>query len=131
MSLLERELVVVSEYTLTRKNLYFSPNDIIHYIYRFDRSPGGSKEFIVTLEKKSLGYVEIELKKKHIEPSTRYIKDRFTHLDEGKYRVNLVFGKNIIDTVYFEVIPDDGYHFESAGLDADRKETDEIIKYSR
>ncbi|MEM7183804.1 MAG: hypothetical protein AAF518_23060, partial [Spirochaetota bacterium] len=99
MDILEKELVVISEYTMTKQNLYFSPLDTIHYIYKFSRSPGRKKEFIITLEKKSLGYVEIELKKKHIETSTNYLKDKFSNLDAGKYRVNLVFDENIIDTV--------------------------------
>ncbi|MCB1158377.1 MAG: hypothetical protein H7A25_05175 [Leptospiraceae bacterium] len=131
IDLLEKELFVVTEYTVTRENLFFSPKDTIHFMYMFDRSPGSGKSFIVTLEKESLGFVEIEVKTKSVEKDTNYLKGKFENLAEGKYRLNIVHDQNVIDTVMFNIIPEEGFSFTTDRLSEDAEETDEIIKYSR
>jgi hypothetical protein len=134
LDVLEERLFIVTEYTISRENLYFSSKDIIHYMYRFENSPAAGSEFVVTLEKESLGFVEIELKKKIIEKDAKFINDKYLHLEPGNYRVNVVYEEEIIDTVLFTVLPDDGYNYRSSTLtelEESEDESDEIIKYSK
>ncbi len=130
-SVLERELYMVTDFKMTRVNLIFSPSDTIHYIYTFSRHPGDGVEFVVTLEKESMGFVEIDLKKKMLEAETSSLKDRFIRLSPGKYRVQVAFEEEVIDSIEFDVLPEEGYSFESPNIDKDQEEKDDIIKYSR
>lgn len=131
IDIIEKELYNATDYIVTRNNLYFTPKDTIHYLYTFKRSPG-SKEFVVTLQKESLGFVEIDLKKK-TPGEDGLIKDRFSNLEVGRYQLNLVYDQEVIDSVIFNVIYEEGYSSQLDGLenDTEEKEEDEIIKYSR
>lgn len=134
IDVLEQELFVVTEYTITRENLYFSPKDTIHYIYKFASNPSSNTDLIFTLEKESLGYVEIEVKKKTVDKEDNSIVDKFVRLSEGNYRLNVVYDQDIIDTVYFTILPDEGYNYKTSTLsdmEDSTEETDEIIKYSK
>jgi hypothetical protein len=111
--------------------LIFSPSDTIHYIYTFSRNPGEGAEFVVTLEKESMGFVEIDLKKKTLEAETNSLKDRFIRLSPGKYRLQVAFEEEVIDSIEFDVLPEEGYSVESPNIDKGEEEKDDIIKYSR
>lgn len=127
--ILERELYQVTDFKMTRLNLIFAPEDTIHYIYTFDRNPGLTTEFVVTLEEETLGFIEIDLKKKKIEPETTSLKDKFVQLKPGRYRLRIVFEQEVIDGIEFEVLSEDGYKIE---LKEDGKEeADDIIRNSR
>lgn len=130
-SILERELYMVTDFKMTRANLIFAPSDTIHYIYTFSRHPGELTEFIVTLEKESLGFVEIDLKRKLVEAETSSIKDRFIRLSPGKYRLQVAYEQEVIDSIEFDVLPEEGYSLQSPNIDKDKEEKDDIIKYSR
>lgn len=130
-SVLERELYMVTDFKMTRANLIFSPSDTIHYIYTFSRHPGELAEFIVTLEKESLGFVEIDLKRKLVETETTSLKDRFVRLSPGKYRLQVAYDQEVIDSIEFDVLPEEGYSVERINIDKDQEEMDDIIKYSR
>ncbi|HMV43619.1 MAG TPA: hypothetical protein PK079_14680 [Leptospiraceae bacterium] len=130
-NILEREIYTVTDFKMTRVNLIFSPSDTIHYVYTFSRHPGEGSKFIVTLEKESMGFVEIELKEKTIEPETNSLKDKFIRLNPGHYRVQVVFEEEVIDNIEFDVLPEEGYTVESVDLDNDKEEQDDIIRYSR
>lgn len=129
--ILEREIYAVTDFKMTRVNLIFSPSDTIHYVYTFSRHPEDGAKFIVTLEKESMGFVEIELKEKTLEPETNSLKDRFIRLSPGHYRVQVVFEEEAIDSIEFDVLPEEGYAVESVDLDKEHEEKDDIIKYSR
>ncbi|MBK8393967.1 MAG: hypothetical protein IPL26_01825 [Leptospiraceae bacterium] len=130
-SVLERELYMVTDFKMTRANLIFSPSDTIHYIYTFSRHPGELTEFIVTLEKESLGFVEIDLKRKLLESESNSLKDRFVGLSPGKYRLQVVYDQEVIDSIEFDVLPEEGFSIENVNIDKDKEETDDILKYSR
>lgn len=125
-SILEKEIYNVTDFKMTRKNLVFLPHETIHYIYSFESSPG-ENEYVVRLEKESLGFVEIDLKKKFIEPETTSIKDRFSNLGVGKYRLQIVYEENVIDSIEFDVISSEGYPLKEEISEID----DDIIKYSK
>lgn len=127
--ILEREIYSITDYKMTRQSLVFLPSDTIHFIYTFDSKPASDVEFIVTLEKETLGFVEIDLKKQLIEPETSSLKGKFSNLEIGKYRIQIVYDQDVIDQIVFEILPDEG-HYVKGDLD-DSKEQDDIIKFSR
>jgi hypothetical protein len=130
-SVLERELYMVTDFKMTRVNLIFSPSDTIHYIYTFSRHPGETTEFFVSLEKESLGFVEIDLKRKLIEAESTSLKDKFVRLSPGKYRLQVAFEQEVIDSIEFDVLPEEGYSLDTPNMEKDKEEPDDIIKYSR
>lgn len=134
IDILEKQLYVVNEYKMVRTNMIFTPRDTIHYIYMFDKKfydfvPTSSTEFIVSLEKETLGFVEIEYKKKLIETDTYSLKDRFVRLEPGKYRIRVAFDGDVIDDTTFDVLDEKGFMPDDRYEESD--EPDEIIKYSR
>ncbi len=126
-NILEKEISFITDFKMTRKNLVFSPSDTIHYIYTFDRNPGGSTEFVITLEKESLGFVEIDLKKKFVEPDSTSLRDHFSDLAPGKYRIQIVFDTQVLDNIEFEILAREGYSLKEENSDIQ----DEIIRYSK
>ena len=78
-----------------------------------------------------MGFVEIDLKKKMLEAETSSLKDRFVRLSPGKYRLQVAFEEEVIDSIEFDVLPEEGYSVESPNIDKDQEEKDDIIKYSR
>ncbi|MDX1960762.1 MAG: hypothetical protein SFU98_19475 [Leptospiraceae bacterium] len=131
---LEKHLFIVTEYKMMNTKLIFSPNDTIHYVYRFNFSLFGGysskDEFVVALEKESLGFVEIETKKKFIDIDSNTLKDKFSNLEVGKYILKVAHEGDVIDSVEFDIVPDEGYSIKEEETTNDG-EKDEIIKYSR
>ena len=126
-SILEKEVYNVTDFKMTRKNLVFLPNETIHYIYTFESSPGEAVEYVVRLEKESMGFVEIDLKKKFVEPESTSLKDKFSNLEIGKYRLQIVLEQNVIDSIEFDVIADEGYPLKEEISEIE----DDIIKFSK
>ncbi len=130
--ILEKEVSQITDYKMMREGVIFSPNDTIHYVYKFkwnlfDYNYSQKDEFYVALEKESLGFVEIELKKKFIEPDSYSLKDKFNRLDVGRYNLKVAYEGDVIDNIIFEVVPEEGYKVtEDVG-----NEPDEIIRYSK
>lgn len=130
--ILEKEISQVTDYKMMRTGVIFSPDDTIHYVYKFkwnlfDYNYSSRDEFYVVLEKESLGFVEIELKKKFIEKDSYSLKDKFQNLDVGRYNLKVAYEGDVIDSIIFEVIPEEGYKVtDDTGV-----EPDEIIRYSK
>lgn len=132
MDAFEKQFYIVTEYKMMKSNIFFSPTDKIHYVYKFGNFPVAGSEFIVVLEKESLGFVEIDLKKKLVEPESNSLRDNFEPLSVGKYRLKIVYDQETIDEVIFEVLPEGGYYnLEVKDSDSQFEEQDEILKYSR
>ncbi|MCX8000578.1 MAG: hypothetical protein N3A69_16770, partial [Leptospiraceae bacterium] len=55
------------------------------------------------------------------------LKDKFQNLDVGRYNLKVAYEGDVIDSIIFEVIPEEGYKVtEDTG-----SEPDEIIRYSK
>lgn len=132
MDAFEKQFYIVTEYKMMRNNIYFSPTDRVHYVYKFGNLTVAGSEYIVVLDKKSLGFVEYDLKKKLVESESNSIRDSFDPLPVGEYRLKIVYDQDVIDTVYFEVLPESGYYdLEAKDSDFQIEEQDDILKYSR
>ncbi len=132
---LELDLEKVNEYKMMKEKIIFSPKDTIHYVYRFAQNPlapyGSKDEFSVSLEKESLGFVEIDLKKKFMNTDSNVLQDKFKNLDIGHYVMKISFEGELIDSVYFDVVPDEGYSLSETDDSFGEMEKDEIVRYSK
>ena len=132
---LELDLGKVTDYKMMREKIIFSPKDTIHYVYKFSPNPlagyGAKDEFSVSLEKESLGFVEIDLKKKYMNSENNALQDKFKNLDIGHYVMKISFEGELIDSVYFDVVPDEGYALDESEENSIDNQKDEILRYSK
>ena len=132
---LELDLEKVNEYKMMKEKIIFSPKDTIHYVFKFPLNPlatySSKDEFSVSLEKESLGFVEIDLKKKFMNTDSNVLQDKFKNLDIGHYVMKISCEGEIIDSVYFDVVPVEGYSLNNAESNSIENEKDELIRYSR
>jgi hypothetical protein len=131
--ILEKELSQITEYKMMNENLIFSPMDTIHYVYILPTNPLNSisadDEIYVSLEKESLGYIEIDIKKKLIESSSNSLNDKFKNLEVGHYIMKIGVNGDLRDSVEFDIVPDEGYELHESSKIEDEK--DDILKYSK
>lgn len=126
ISPIEEEFYVQTQFEMARQNLYFSPNDTIHYVYIFSREVDPKKEFFVSLNKKSIDYLEIDLRRKRVEENM--LRDKYKNLEIGEYLLKIAFEGDVFDSVHFKVLPEEGYYTSENGI---YSEEDEIIRYSK
>jgi hypothetical protein len=130
-SILDKEFHVQTEYQMMREDLLFSPNETIHFVYSFDSSVSPKDEFFFSLNRKSIDYLEIDLRKKSIEEGGAVIRDSYTGLEVGDYLLKVAFEGDVFDQVEFKVLPEDGYFTENLERELTGEIEDEIIRYSR
>jgi hypothetical protein len=131
LGVLERQFYVPTQFEMTREELYFSPGDTIHFVYEFDSSVAPTDEFLFSLNKKSIDYLEIDLRIKTIEEGKPVIRDHYTGLNVGEYLLKIAYEGEVFDTVEFQVLPDESYFVENLDSDGNPDTEDEIIRYSR
>ncbi|PJZ38189.1 hypothetical protein CH354_02830 [Leptospira levettii] len=131
MDILEQHIQTITDYKMMRDDLIFSPTDTIHYVYQFSRNPGLETDFHISLNRYELDFVEIDIKKKRVEPDSLAIRDEFSLLRTGEYLIKIVHEGDTVDEVKFRVLPDEGYTQENLEQELAGDQTDEIIKYSR
>ncbi len=131
ISPLEEEFIIHTQYRVSRKDLYFSPNDTIYFVYIFKSKVTPSQEFFFSLNKKSIDYLEIDLRRKRIEEGDPVIRDKYKGLDIGDYMLKVAYEGEVFDSVQFQILPEDGYFTENLERDLEGSTEDEIILYSR
>jgi len=131
LDLLEKQWMTVTDFKMMRDGLLFSPQDTIHFVYTFARSPGAETVFYLSLNRYELDYVEIDIKPKQIDPDTTSLRDQYDKLAIGQYRLKIVHEGETVDQVDFQVLPDEGYAQNTLEQELSGAEEDEIIKYSR
>ncbi|EQA52729.1 LIC_12238 family plasminogen-binding lipoprotein [Leptospira kmetyi] len=100
---LEKKIMTVGEYTITRENLIFSDDKTIRYIYRFSRSVPETAETYVSLSRFQLGYNEMDVLRKRPNPVSKTIEGSFQGLSPGKYLLKVAYEGDVIDEVEFLV----------------------------
>ncbi|EKO13906.1 MULTISPECIES: LIC_12238 family plasminogen-binding lipoprotein [Leptospira] len=102
-NIIEKKIMTVGEYTVTRQNLIFPDDKTICYIYRFSRSVSESAETYVSLSKFQLGYNEMDVLRKRPNPISQTIEGSFQGLSPGKYLLKVAYEGDVIDEVEFLV----------------------------
>jgi hypothetical protein len=131
MSELDKEFHIQTEYQMMREDLLFSPNETIHFVYKFNSNVSPKKEFYFSLNKKSIDYLEIDLRKKSIEEGAPIIRDSYTGLEIGDYLLKVAYEGDVFDQVEFKVLPEEGYFSKTLEHELSGEIEDDIIRYSR
>ena len=83
----------------------FETDDVLWYAYR-PASVKNGQFYGVSLQKKSLGYQEIDLRNRTIIDGQGMLIDHYKELDEGEYRLKIAFNNEVIDQIDFIVVAD-------------------------
>jgi|JI8StandDraft_1071087.scaffolds.fasta_scaffold233011_2 hypothetical protein len=131
MSELDREFGIQTDFQMTRTDLFFSPQETIHFVYVFNSRVSSSDEFYFSLNKKSIDYLEVDLRRKTIEEGNPVIRDYYRGLGIGDYLLKIAYEGEVFDQVEFKVLPEEGYYAETIEGDLTVEIEDEIVRYSR
>lgn len=74
------------------------------------------KPYAVSLSRKSLGYIEINLRNRMLDPAVGSIVDKYEDLDEGDYLLRVALSGEVIDQIYFRIVKtenDSAVNYES------------------
>jgi hypothetical protein len=83
----------------------FERDDVLWYAYR-PASVKTGRYYGISLQKKSLGYQEIDLRNRMIIEGQNLLIDQYRSLEEGEYRLKIAYAGEVIDQVDFIVVGD-------------------------
>ncbi len=83
----------------------FERDDVVWYAYK-PSSPKAGKYYGISLQKKSLGYQEIDLRNRTIADGQGMLIDHYKGLEEGEYRMKIAYNNEVIDQIDFIVVAD-------------------------
>lgn len=97
----------------------FERDDVLWYAYRpFSAKMG--RFYGISLQKKSLGYQEIDLRNRTIAEGQGMLIDHYKQLEEGEYRLKVAFENEVIDQIDFIVVGDSA----TESIDYEKDETE-------
>lgn len=99
----QKKLYVPTRFTKYRQPVQFNENQTLWFSYK----PGNinfKQPYAISLSKKSLGWIEIELKNVNLIKETGYLVENYPQLKSGKYLITIAMGKEILSSIEFEVI---------------------------
>ncbi|MCS6984672.1 MAG: hypothetical protein NZM25_06065 [Leptospiraceae bacterium] len=84
----------------------FPDNKKLWFVYRppLELTLYGKPIFIFALQKKSLGYLDIDLRRKTVDPQDGVIRDFYENLQEGDYRLRITTPEEVLLEYDFEII---------------------------
>lgn len=97
----------------------FERDDVVWYAYK-PASVKMGKYYGISLQKKSLGYQEIDLRNRTIAEGQGMLIDHYRNLEEGEYRMKIALDNEVIDQVDFIVVADSA----SESIDFENDETE-------
>jgi hypothetical protein len=97
----------------------FERDDVVWYAYR-PYSLKSGQFYGISLQKKSLGYQEIDLRNRTIAEGQGMLIDHYKQLEEGEYRLKIAFDNEVIDQIDFIVVGDSA----SESIDYEKDETE-------
>jgi hypothetical protein len=114
LPVLEQRFFHPQRFVSYHKTPVFERDDVIWYAYR-PASPQAGAYYGISLQKKSLGYQEIDLRNRQIAEGQGMLIDHYRNLDEGEYRLKIAYNNRVIDQIDFIVVADsasEAIHFE-------------------
>lgn len=131
LTLLEKKFYRPSEFKKMKAPVHFETDDVIWFSYE-PASPDADTLYAVSLQKKSLGYVESDLRNLRLAPETSHLIDKFENLEEGDYLLKVAAEGKVLSQTHFTVLQDTATDVVDYDAPADDDaETDEIIAFSR
>lgn len=125
---LEKSMVLETEFRLGRQNLFFHDYQTIFWIYRMESGPYSKGDFLVSLYETGRTPQPVEIDMRHVDVEKQHgtgvIRQRYEPLKPGDYMIRIAQHSTVVDEAAFRVLSSE----EEAEASDD---TDEIIKYSR
>lgn len=105
LGVLEKNFFHPRRFTSYQRRPIFEQDDVLWYAYR-PASPQYGIYYGVSLQKKSLGYQEIDLRNHKIADGQDMLIDHYRDLAEGEYRLKVALNNKVIDQVDFLIVAD-------------------------
>jgi len=126
---LEKTMVMETEFRLGRQNLFFRDYETIFWIYRMESGPYSKGDFLVSLYETGRTPQPVEIDMRHVDVEKQHgtgvIRQRYEPMKPGDYIIRIAQHSAVVDEAAFRVLSSE----EEA--EASDDSTDEIIKYSR
>ena len=120
LPVLEQRFFHPQRFVSYRQTPVFERDDVLWYAYR-PASPKSGTYYGISLQKKSLGYQEIDLRNRQIAEGQGMLIDHYRNLEEGEYRLKIAYNNRVIDQIDFVVVADSAS--ESVNFEEDETET--------
>lgn len=124
LPVLEQKFFHPQRFVSYRQTPVFERDDVLWYAYR-PASPKSNAYYAISLQKKSLGYQEIDLRNRQIAEGQGMLIDHYRNLEEGEYRLKIAYNNRVIDQIDFVVVPDSAS--DSVNFEEDEAETGEDL----
>jgi hypothetical protein len=118
---LEQHFFQPKRFVRHRVKPIFERDDVLWYAYQPASAKHG-RYYGISLQRKSLGYQEIDLRNRKLIDNQEMLIDSYQHLDEGEYRLKIAYEDKVIDQVDFLVVGNSA----SEAIDFESDEPDEI-----
>ncbi|GAB4431251.1 MAG: hypothetical protein OHK0011_14060 [Turneriella sp.] len=122
LPVLEQRFFHPQRFVTYQQTPVFERDDVLWYAYR-PASPKSGAYYGISLQKKSLGYQEIDLRNRQIAEGQGMLIDHYRNLEEGEYRLKIAYNNRVIDQIDFVVVADSAS--ESVNFEEDEPETND------
>lgn len=102
---LERRFYQPQRFVSYQRVPIFEEDDVLWFAYR-PASPQPGAFYGISLQKKSLGYQEIDLRNRQLVPEQDLLIDHYRNLSPGEYRIKIAYQNRVIDQVDFIIVAD-------------------------
>lgn len=99
----------------------FERDEVLWYAYK-PFSANAGKFYAISLQKKSLGYQEVDLRNRTLVDGVGLLIDHYKSLEEGEYRLKVAYNNKVIDQIDFIVVGDSA----SESIDYEKDEDTEV-----
>ena len=99
---LEEKLYQPRRFKKFKPPISFAQDKTLWYIYKPD-TKDYKLPYAISLQKKSLGYIEIDLKNKMLSPEVGGFIDLFEDLEVGHYAIKIAYKNLVIDEIKFSI----------------------------
>ncbi|MDH5716875.1 MAG: hypothetical protein OEZ22_04455 [Spirochaetia bacterium] len=100
---LQKKWYQPSLYKQYQNPIFFEENKTIWYAYK-PSNLQYNKIYAISLLKKTLGYIEIDLKNQRLSHEIGHLIDNLENLEIGHYALKIAYEGKIMDEIYFEII---------------------------
>lgn len=134
----ERSLLIERTYRLGREQIHFLDYETIRWVYWITGgSFSGTEPFAIALyeDNNTPTTVEVDLREMPVsqDDAVSFIRMQYEPLPPGRYRIKIAHQSRFVDQVEFEVIAPEGpgrSRDENSGLPDDKRENDDLLRYS-
>jgi len=102
-NLVQKKFFTPTNFQTYKSPILFSDKQSIWFSYNPEKR-SFKNPYAISLSKKSLGWIEIDLRNKVLNKQTKLIIDKYSNLDPGKYLIRIALNNVTLDQVEFEIL---------------------------